>query len=32
LLLRDLRVLIKTFGVFAVRTIMQPLLLVFVFT
>ncbi len=32
LLLRDLRVLIKTFGQFAVRTIMQPLLLVFVFT
>jgi ABC-2 type transport system permease protein len=32
LLLRDLRVLVKTFGVFAVRTIMQPLLLVFVFT
>src|SRR5438132_9182167 len=32
LLLRDLRVLRKTFGQFAVRTIMQPLLLVFVFT
>lgn len=32
LLLRDLRVLRKTIGVFAVRTIMQPLLLVFVFT
>lgn len=32
LLLRDLRVLQKTIGVFAVRTIMQPLLLVFVFT
>jgi ABC-2 type transport system permease protein len=32
LLLRDLRVLQKTVGVFAVRTIMQPLLLVFVFT
>lgn len=32
LLLRDLRVLRKTAGVFAVRTIMQPLLLVFVFT
>jgi ABC-2 type transport system permease protein len=32
LLLRDLRVLEKTIGVFAVRTIMQPLLLVFVFT
>jgi ABC-2 type transport system permease protein len=32
LLLRDLRVLIKNLGVFAIRTIMQPLLLVFVFT
>jgi ABC-2 type transport system permease protein len=32
LLLRDLRVLRKTAGIFAVRTIMQPLLLVFVFT
>ncbi len=32
LLLRDLRVLEKTIVVFAVRTIMQPLLLVFVFT
>ena len=32
LLLRDLRVLRKSAGVFAVRTIMQPLLLVFVFT
>ena len=32
LLLRDLRVLVKNFGQFAVRTIMQPLLLVFVFT
>jgi ABC-2 type transport system permease protein len=32
LLLRDLRVLQKTIGIFAVRTIMQPLLLVFVFT
>jgi ABC-2 type transport system permease protein len=32
LLLRDLRVLQKNLGVFAVRTIMQPLLLVFVFT
>ncbi len=32
LLLRDLRVLQKNVGVFAVRTIMQPLLLVFVFT
>jgi ABC-2 type transport system permease protein len=32
LLLRDLRVLQKTIVVFAVRTIMQPLLLVFVFT
>ena len=32
LLLRDLRVLRKTIGIFAVRTIMQPLLLVFVFT
>jgi len=32
LLLRDLRVLQKTVVVFAVRTIMQPLLLVFVFT
>lgn len=32
LLLRDLRVLRKTVGVFAVRTVMQPLLLVFVFT
>lgn len=32
LLLRDLQVLRKTFWVFAVRTIMQPLLLVFVFT
>ena len=32
LLLRDLRVLRKTIGVFAIRTIMQPLLLVFVFT
>src|SRR5438309_12115319 len=32
LLLRDLRVLRKTFGQFAVRTIMQPTLLVFVFT
>ena len=32
LLLRDLQVLRKTFGQFAVRTIMQPLLLVFVFT
>ena len=32
LLLRDLRVFRKSAGVFAVRTIMQPLLLVFVFT
>ncbi len=32
LLARDLRVLQKTIVVFAVRTIMQPLLLVFVFT
>jgi ABC-2 type transport system permease protein len=32
LLLRDLRVLRKNLGVFAVRTVMQPLLLVFVFT
>ena len=32
LLLRDLRVLEKGIGVFAIRTIMQPLLLVFVFT
>jgi ABC-2 type transport system permease protein len=32
LLLRDLQVLRKTIGTFAVRTIMQPLLLVFVFT
>jgi len=32
LLLRDLRVLEKTVVVFAIRTIMQPLLLVFVFT
>ncbi|HUK78185.1 MAG TPA: ABC transporter permease [Thermoleophilia bacterium] len=32
LLLRDLRVLQKTIVVFAVRTIMQPFLLVFVFT
>jgi ABC-2 type transport system permease protein len=32
LLLRDLRVLEKTIGVFVVRTVMQPLLLVFVFT
>jgi ABC-2 type transport system permease protein len=32
LLLRDLQVLRKTLGTFAVRTIMQPLLLVFVFT
>jgi ABC-2 type transport system permease protein len=32
LMLRDLQVLRKTFGQFAVRTIMQPLLLVFVFT
>ena len=32
LLLRDLRVLKKNIGVFAVRTVMQPLLLVFVFT
>src|SRR5438128_8493718 len=32
LLLRDLQVLRKTFGQFAVRTVMQPLLLVFVFT
>ena len=32
LLLRDMRVLQKTIVVFAVRTIMQPLLLVFVFT
>ena len=32
LLLRDLRVLEKGFGVFAIRTVMQPLLLVFVFT
>jgi ABC-2 type transport system permease protein len=32
LLLRDLRVLRKTIVVFAVRTVMQPLLLVFVFT
>src|SRR5439155_684762 len=32
LLRRDLRVLRKTIGTFAVRTIMQPLLLVFVFT
>jgi ABC-2 type transport system permease protein len=32
LLLRDLRVLQKGFVLFAIRTIMQPLLLVFVFT
>ena len=32
LLARDLRVLQKTIGVFAVRTLMQPFLLVFVFT
>lgn len=32
LLLRDLRVLKKTFGTFAIRTIMQPLMLLFVFT
>jgi ABC-2 type transport system permease protein len=32
LLLRDLRVLQKGFVLFAVRTVMQPLLLVFVFT
>lgn len=32
LLLRDLQVLRKTFWQFAVRTIMQPLMLVFVFT
>ena len=32
LLARDLRVLQKTIVVFAIRTIMQPLLLVFVFT
>ncbi len=32
LLLRDLRVLQKTIVVFAIRTVMQPLLLVFVFT
>jgi ABC-2 type transport system permease protein len=32
LLLRDLRVLRKTIVVFAIRTVMQPLLLVFVFT
>ncbi len=32
LLLRDLRVLRRTFGHFAARTIMQPLMLVFVFT
>jgi ABC-2 type transport system permease protein len=32
LLLRDLRVLEKGIAVFAIRTIMQPLLLVFVFT
>jgi ABC-2 type transport system permease protein len=32
LLLRDLRVLQKTFRVFVIRTVMQPLLLVFVFT
>lgn len=32
LLLRDLRVLEKGIGVFAIRTVMQPLLLVFVFT
>jgi ABC-2 type transport system permease protein len=32
MLLRDLRVLRKSFATFAVRTIMQPLLLVFVFT
>ena len=32
LLLRDLRVLEKTIVVFAIRTVMQPLLLVFVFT
>ena len=32
LLLRDLQVLKKTFWQFAVRTIMQPLMLVFVFT
>jgi ABC-2 type transport system permease protein len=32
LLLRDLRVLQKGVGVFAIRTVMQPLLLVFVFT
>ena len=32
LLLRDLQVLRKTFAQFAIRTVMQPLLLVFVFT
>jgi ABC-2 type transport system permease protein len=32
LLLRDLRVLEKGIGVFAIPTVMQPLLLVFVFT
>jgi ABC-2 type transport system permease protein len=32
LLLRDLRVLRKTLATFAIRTVMQPLLLVFVFT
>jgi ABC-2 type transport system permease protein len=32
LLLRDLRVLRKTIWLFAIRTVMQPLLLVFVFT
>ena len=32
LLLRDLRVLENGIGVFAIRTVMQPLLLVFVFT
>jgi len=32
LLLRDLRVLQKNFGTFVIRTVMQPLLLVFVFT
>jgi ABC-2 type transport system permease protein len=32
MLLRDLRVLVKTFWAFAIRTIMQPLMLLFVFT
>ncbi len=32
MLLRDLKVLRKTLGTFAIRTVMQPLMLVFVFT